>query len=92
MINLACRKLGLANYTYHGIKREYYLFSFPKLKASYHRQEYAKWKTMSLMIICILRERWLMNRAISTTHWREFNTEAYIDNVLNSLEEVNNNE
>ncbi len=94
LINLACRKLGLANYTYHGIKREYYLFSFVQnLKQVITRQEYAKWKNYEFNdLFAYWRERWLMNRAIRTTHWREFNTEAYIDNVLNSLEEVNNNE
>jgi hypothetical protein len=94
LINLACRKLGLANYSYHGIKREYYLFSFVQnLKQVICRQEHAVWKNYEFSdLFAYWRERWLMNRAVSTTHWREFNTEAYIDNVLNSLKEDNDDE
>lgn len=89
LIKLACRKLGLANYSYHGIKREYYLFSFVRnLKQVISRQEKPIWKNYEFHdLFSFWRERWLMNRAKNSTRWREFNSEQFIDNVLNSLKE-----
>lgn len=94
LIKLACKKLGLANYSYHGIKREYYLFSFVRnLRQVINHQEDAIWKNYEFSdLFAYWRERWLRNRVIRTTRWREFKIEVYIDNVLNSLEEAQDNE
>lgn len=95
LIKMACRKLGLANYSYHGIKREYYSFSLVQnLKQVISRQEQAIWKNYEFKdLAAYWRERWLMNRVINTDQWRKFGIEFYINNVLNSLkEEGNHNE
>ena len=87
LIQLACRKLGLANYTYHGIKREYYLFSFIKnLKQVIHEQECAISKSYAFNdLFEFWKERWMANRVVNTTKWREFNMETYVMDVINSL-------
>lgn len=94
LINLACRKLGLANYSYHGIKREYYLFSFVQnLKQVISNQEQSIWKNYAFDdLFAYWKERWLVNRTKNTTKWREFSTEVFINDILNTLKEDNDNE
>ena len=48
LIGLACKRLGLANYSYHGIKREYFLFSLvDNLKQVISKEEKAIYKNYS---------------------------------------------
>ena len=89
LISLACRKLGLANYSFHGIKREYFLFSLVNnLKEVIKRKAVADWKNYSFNDLFIYwKERWLWKRAINTNMWREFKFEDYERDVLNLIEE-----
>jgi hypothetical protein len=87
LIGLACRKLGLADYSYHGIKREYFLFSFIKnLKQVIGEQEDAIAKDYSFNeLFDYWKERWMKKRALNTTQWYDFNMDTYITDVINSL-------
>jgi hypothetical protein len=89
LINLACRRLGLANYSYHGIKREY--FSFPlvhNLRQVISQQEKPDWKNYSFNDLAnYWHERWLVNRAERNDQWRTYDGNVYLDNILASLQE-----
>jgi uncharacterized protein YqgQ len=87
LIGLACRKLGLADYSYHGIKREYFLFSYVKnLKQVISEQENAIAKNYTFdELFDYWKGRWMENRAISTTQWYNFNMNTYITDVAESL-------
>jgi len=89
LIGLACQKLGLADYSYHGIKREYFLFSFVKnLKQVISEQEKAIDKNYTFHeLFYYWQERWMKNRALNTTQWYNFNMDTYITDVISSLKE-----
>jgi hypothetical protein len=89
LIGLACRKLGIADYSYHGIKREYFLFSFVKnLKQVIGEQEKAVDKNYNFNdLFSYWKERWMKNRALNTNQWYDFNMDTYIADVVNSLKE-----
>ena len=88
LIGLACRRLGLADYSYHGIKREYFLFSFVKnLKQVISEQEKAIAKNYSFYdLFEYWKERWMNNRALHTTQWLNFNMDVYVNEIIDSLE------
>lgn len=87
LINLACRKLGLPNYTYHGIKREYYLFSFVhNLKEVIAREEEPIYKNYTFdELFEFWRNRWLLGRVLKSNKWREIDAGNFIDDFVNSL-------
>jgi len=89
LIGLACKKLGLANYAYHGIKRDYFLFSFVKnLKQVISGEEQAVDNNYSFQeLFEYWKERWMKKRVLSTTQWYDFNMDTYINNVIHSLKE-----
>ena len=92
LINLACRKLGLADYSYHGIKREYYSFSLVhNIKQVISRYEQPLWKNYDFYdLFAFWKKRWLIKRAFSNTLWKEFDINLYIHNLFNSSDGEDN--
>jgi hypothetical protein len=82
LIQLACRKLGIIDYSHHGIKREYYLFSFvSNLKAIIKDQEPPRWKNYEFAnLIDYWKNRWLNKRMQNSDRYREFDIDDYINN------------
>ena len=88
LIRLACRKLGLANYSYHGIKREYYLFSFVQnLHQVISGRECPQAKNYTFAdLYDYWNMRWKINRLQRTDQWRNFDMNSYIDEIVLSFE------
>lgn len=94
LIRLACRKLNLANYSFHGIKRECYLFSLVNnLKQVVGAQEQPIAKNYAFdELFNYWKTRWMENR-IKTTHaWLNFNIDDFVKNTLDTLEGGSTNE
>jgi hypothetical protein len=83
LIQLACRKLGVLDYSHHGIKREYYLFPFAfNLKTIIKDQELPKWKNHEFNILVdYWKRRWLNKRLQNSERYKEFNIDDYISNL-----------
>jgi hypothetical protein len=83
LIQLACRKLGILDYSHHGIKREYYLFPFAfNTKAIIKGQELPKWKNYEFNnLVDYWKNRWLNKRIQNSDRYKEFNIDDYIDNL-----------
>lgn len=89
LISLACRKLGLVDYSFHGIKREYYLFSLVNnIKEVIKRKEPSDRKNYLFQdLFMYWKERWLKKRVQNTNMWQEYKFEDYERNVLNLIRE-----
>lgn len=83
LIGLACRKLGLANYTYHGIKREYYLFSYVNnLRQVIARQEEPIYKNYHLSdLFEFWKLRWMEKRMEKMRHLHKFDMNKHISDI-----------
>lgn len=89
LINLACRRLGVANYSYHGLKREYYCFPFvSNLHDVIAGTEAPHWKDyLFAQLFEFWRTRWMIPRAEHDARWRTFDSGAYIQEIVRSLQE-----
>jgi hypothetical protein len=83
LIQLACRRLGILDYSHHGIKREYYLFPFASnLKAVIKGQEQPSWKNYEFgTLVESWKTRWLNKRIQHYNGYKDFNITDYIDNL-----------
>lgn len=90
LIRLACQKLGLSNYTYHGIKREYYIFPFAKnVKQAISREEEPDWLNLSFnQLVEFWRRRWLEKRLQTNQEWTQFSKEDFLNTILPILEGI----
>jgi hypothetical protein len=84
LIGLACRRLGVANYTYHGIKREYYLFSFVNnLRGVINECERPHMKDYTFSeLFDYWKQRWMSKRITANSAWKNFSGEEYVSSII----------
>jgi hypothetical protein len=89
LIQLACRKLNITDYSYHGIKREYYLFPLVyNLKQIIGNQEQPTWKNYKFnQLVDYWKKRWLNRRVENSKNYKTFNIDDYIGSLLNLFDE-----
>jgi hypothetical protein len=94
LIRLACRKLNVANYSFHGIKRECYLFSFiSNLRQVISTQEQPIAKDYAFNdLFDYWKTRWMEKRIKTTNAWRNFDMNNFVKDTLNTLEGGTTNE
>lgn len=87
LINLACRKLELPNFTYHGVKREYYSFPYVRnLQEVINIGANPVWKNYTFNdIFMFWKKRWLLKRALNNQKWRVYDANEFIDSIIKSL-------
>jgi len=90
LISLALKYLGLPNFEYHGIKREFYLFPLVKnLKEVIHQGEEPIWIDRPFdKLVDYWKERWAIPRAERMPEWRDFNSNKFFKRVEKILKEV----
>jgi len=90
LISLALKYLGLPNFEYHGIKREFYLFPLVKnLKEVIHQGEKPIWIDRPFdKLVDYWKERWAIPRAERMPEWRDFNSNKFFKRVEKILKEV----
>jgi hypothetical protein len=83
LIQLACRELGILDYSRHGIKREYYLFPLVfNLNSIIKDQALPEWKNYGFdKLVDYWKNRWLNKRIKNSDRYREFNIDDYIGNL-----------
>jgi len=83
LISLACKKLDLADYSYHGIKREYYLISLVEnLKKIISEQAPSIVKNYTFNnLFDYWKERWMKDRITSNEQWQNFSVDTYLNNI-----------
>ena len=91
LINLALRKLDLKHFSFHNIKRGYYLFSNVRnLESVIHNNEMAQWHYRPFDELAIFwMKRWCLPRSLRVMKWRRFNVEKYFDNVQKYMNQLN---
>ena len=94
LIQLACRNLDIIDYSYHGIKREYYLFPLVfNLEKVIQNQEQPKWKNHEFTnLVAYWKDRWFTKRAENVNIYNNFNFDDYIDNVHKLINEGGTND
>ncbi len=90
LISLGLKYLGLSNYEYHGIKREFYLFPLVKnLREVIHNSEKPIWVDRSFnKLVEYWEERWAIPRAQRKPEWKDFDSNKFFKNgekMLKSL-------
>ncbi len=90
LISLGLRYLGLSNYEYHGIKREFYLFPLVKnLKEVIHKKEKPIWFDRPFdHLVDYWKERWAIPRAERIQEWKNFEKNKFFKKVEKLLMEV----
>lgn len=91
LISLGLKYLGLSNYEYHGIKREFYLFPLVKnLKEVIQNGEKPIWIDRPFdNLVDYWKKRWAIPRVERKPEWREFESEKFFKKVEKILKEVN---
>ncbi len=87
LIGLALKHLGLSNFTYHGIKREFYLFPLVKnLKEVISKKEEPIWYDRPFeRLVDYWKERWAIPRAKRVNRWMDFNKNNFFSEVKKML-------
>ncbi len=89
LISLGLKYLGLSNYQYHGIKREFYLFPLVKnLKEVIHNEEQPIWIDRPFnKLVEYWKERWAIPRAERKPEWRNFDSNKFFKKAEKMLKE-----
>jgi hypothetical protein len=90
LISIGLNNLGLPNFAYHGIKREFFLFSLVKnlIEVIQHNQE-PIWVDRPFDDLAdYWKERWEEPRAERIPRWKEFKKEEFFKKFETVLEEA----
>lgn len=88
LMERAFRNLGLADFAYHGIKREFYLFPLARnlIDVIQHGKK-PKWVNRPFSDLAdYWKARWAMPRSASTTRWKDFTVSQFERQASNLLE------
>ncbi|MFN3739493.1 MAG: Druantia anti-phage system protein DruA [Thermodesulfovibrionales bacterium] len=87
LISLGLKELGLSNYEYHGIKREFYLFPLVKnLKQVIHKNEEPHWFDRPFdKLVDYWKERWALPRAERMPDWKNFNADKFFKKKVEKI-------
>ncbi len=90
LISLGLDHLGLPSFEYHGIKREFYLFSLVKnLKEVIHRKKKPIWINRPFNdLVDFWKERWAIPRAERILRWKNFNSVDFFKKIEKKLKEL----
>ncbi len=82
--------LGLSKYVYHGVKREFYLFSLVKnLREVIHSKEEPQYFDRPFDDLMLYwKERWALPRAERKKEWKNFKKNDFFRKIERELEEV----
>jgi len=88
LISLGLKYLGLREYEYHGIKREFYLFPLVKnLRDVIQRKEKPVWVDRPFdKLVDYWKERWAKPRAERMPNWRDFQSNRFFRKAERMLE------
>ncbi len=87
LIDSALKKLGIPKYTYHNIKRGFYLFPLVKnIKEVIEKGEEPLWRDTSFTeIFEHWQKRWALPRAKRIQKWKILNSDDYINKIEKHL-------
>jgi hypothetical protein len=87
LISLGLKYLGLKNLTFHGIKREFYLFPLVKnLEEVIQRGQEPIWVDRPfLKLVDYWKKRWMLPRAERVSRWKEFNFNSFCQDLIYDL-------
>jgi len=87
LISLGLKYLGLENFTFHGIKREFFLFPLVKnLEEVIQKGQKPIWVDRPFSkLVDYWRKRWMLPRAERTSHWKIFNFDLFCQELLFDL-------
>lgn len=90
LISLGLKYLGLSKYEYHGIKREFYLFSLVKnLKEVIQKSQKPIWIDRPFdKLVDYWKERWAIPRAERMPKWKIFNSNKFFEKTEKMLKEL----
>lgn len=90
LITIALKYLGLYNYTYHGIKREFYLFPLVKnLMEVIHKGETPIWVNRPFgNLVDFWKERWAIPRAKRIFRWKTFDSKRFFRDIEKIFKEM----
>ncbi|MCM8809888.1 MAG: DUF4338 domain-containing protein [Candidatus Omnitrophica bacterium] len=90
LISLGLKYLGLSNYEYHGIKREFYLFPLVKnLREIIHNGEKPIWVDRPFNKLAeYWKERWAIPRARRMPEWKDFDSNKFFKKLEKIIKEV----
>jgi len=87
LLDIAFNKLGLGDYTYHNIKREFFMFPLvSNLNEVIHNNNIPKYDTWNLTELEeFWKKRWCIPRSNKYEDWNKFNSEKYIHEVISKV-------
>ena len=87
LINLAFRKLNVETFSFHNIKRGYYIFSnVCNLQEVIQKNEVPQWYDRPFeQLLDFWKKRWCIPRSRRTGSWKQFDSSVYVDNVEDQL-------
>lgn len=87
LINLGLKRLGLANFEYHGIKREFFLFPLiTNLNEAIQQNDPPNWLDHPFQkLVTYWKDRWALPRAQRNESWRMFVADKYLNKVSKEL-------
>ncbi len=90
LISLGLKYLGLSNFEYHGIKREFYLFPLVKnLREVIHDRQKPIWIDRPFMnLVDFWKERWALPRAERMPEWKNFDSTIFFQKAEKMLMEL----
>lgn len=90
LISVGLKELGLINYEYHNIKREFYLFPLVKnLKEVIHNGEKPIWLDRPFLdLVCFWKDRWALPRAERMPQWKNFDSKKFFKKAEKLLREL----
>jgi hypothetical protein len=87
LINLAFRKLNVETFSFHNIKRGYYLFSNVRnLQEVIQKNEVPQWYDRPFeQLLDFWKKRWCIPRSHRTGSWKHFDSSAYFNDVEDQI-------
>lgn len=90
LINLALRKLNMKTFSFHNIKRGYYIFSnVVNLQEVIQKNEAPQWYDRPFERLSnFWKRRWCIPRSHRIGSWKQFDSNVFFDNVKDQLESL----
>jgi hypothetical protein len=87
LLDKALSMLDLDNFTFHGIKREFYIFPLVKnLKEVIHNRQKPQWYDRPLpKLLEFWKTRWALPRSQAMDNWKNFQSEIFFNKAENDL-------
>lgn len=85
LLHLAFKLLNMPDYSYHNLRREYFLFP---IASNIHKviqyKEHPKYYNRPLEdLVTFWKDRWGLPRAWRNNNWKQFDSKAYLNNTIN---------